>query len=374
MKIEEIRALDAEGVQTRFAEIAEEIKQEGADFKALNIELDALEARKAELRAQAEAKKAAALRVAGGAGAVIETKKETAPVEERTYAVDTVEYREAYLKNLMGKPVTVEERAAVTKASAVIPTQMLNTIIGKLKENPLIAELEMLHIPGYVSVPVATTVNDASWIAMGTASTDSADVIDTITLGIKKLIKTIEITADMSAMSIEAFETWLVAKLTEKMETAICAAVLTGAGNATAPQGIITKISKTTMAGLTLKDITKLMSGLGSAYHATAVWVMSSAMWYTNILPLANDRNGVVVNDGIAQRLISHKVILDDNAGNNLVFGSLKKGYLFNMGDDVKVEADTSLGFRSGSTVFRAMALGDGAVADTEAFVVGGTA
>ena len=74
--------------------------------------------------------------------------------------------------------------------------------------------------------------------------------------------------------------------------------------------------------------------------------------------------------NGIEQRFLGHKVVLDENAAAKVIFGDFKDGYAWNFGDDIKVDADGSVAFRTGSTVYRAMALCDGAVMQGEAFVV----
>ena len=262
----------------------------------------------------------------------------------------------------------------------------LNKIYGKLEENQLIKEIDALYVPGYVSVPTASTVNDANWIAMASASTDSADAMGTVSLTSKKLIKTIEITADIQAMSIPAFQGWLVNKLAQKMEAAICAAIVNGAGSSTVPQGVgqCGIVTSTAIAGATLAKLSAFMGGLKAPYHNGAVWVMSSENFFTYVLPLAQDSNGYLVQDGIGYRLLGHRVVLDDNVDNckfksgstaeannadHIIFGNFKEGYVFNFGEGIQVEADNSVSFRSGSTVYRAMALCDGAVADKDAFV-----
>ena len=307
-------------------------------------------------------------------------------MEERIFTPDSVEYRDAYMKNLQGKPMSMEERAALSGASYVIPTETLNKIYGKLEDNQLIREIDALYVPGYVSVPTATTVNDASWIGMASASTDSSDAMGTVSLTAKKLIKTIEITADIQAMSIPAFQGWLVNKLAQKMEAAICAAIVNGAGSTSVPQGVgqcgIT--TSTAIAGATLAKLSAFMGGLKAPYHNGAIWVMSAENFFTYVLPLASDSNGYLVQDGIGYRLLGHRVVLDDNVDNckfksgstaeaanadHIIFGNFKAGYVFNFGEGIQVEADNSVSFRSGSTVYRAMALCDGAVADKDAFV-----
>lgn len=385
MQIEEIRELDIETLTARAEEIKAELDAEGADVEALSAEIDALESRKAELREQAK-QRAEEVRNAIDNGTVTKTFEEKTTMEERTFAVSSVEYRDAYMKSLMGLGMSAEERAALTAAANVIPTETVNKIYGKLEEHPLIAELDMLHIPGYLAVPKATTVNDASWVAMATASTDSADAIGSVALTAKKLIKTIEITADIKAMSIPAFEAWLVNKLAKKMEKAIEYAVVNGTGSNEAKgigQENITL--STAIATPTVAKLAKFMSGVSTAYHNGAVWMMSSATFFGLIVPLANDSNGMVVMNGLDYRLLGHKVVLTDavdgckfkSAGaqesanaNHIIFGNLKEGYVFNMGEGVAIEADQSVSFRSGSTVYRAMALCDGAVVDPDAFAL----
>lgn len=379
----EIRDMQIDDIETRFAEIDAAMTTDGADLDALKAEVVQLNERKAELRKLAQEKQTEAAK-ATSEGEVVKTFKEERNME-KTFTPNSVEYRDAYLKNLMGLPMEAEERAALTQAASVIPTETLNKIYGKLEENPLIAELDALRIPGYVSVPKATTVNDANWIAISSASTDSADVIGSVALTAKKLIKTIEITADIQAMSIPAFQDWLVRKLAQKMEAAICAAAVNGAGSATVPQGIgqggIT--ASTAISSASVAAFAGLMAGVGPAYHRTAVWIMSPETFFTKVVPLANDSNGAVVMNGIDYRLLGHRVILDGNVddckfkngstaetanADHVIFGSLREGYVFNYGEGIAIEADQSVAFRSGSTVYRAMALCDGAVVDTEAF------
>ena len=364
-------------IQERLAQIDEELRKEGItieEVRKLQAEIKELNAAKEEIRKAAEQAAETRRMIADGTVpvTVLQSRNNGQEAQKRTFAVDSVEYRDAYLKNLMGKPLDAEERAALTSANAVIPTEMQNKIWDKLRENPLIAEIDMLHVPGYVVLPKANTVGDANWVAMGTAATDSADVVGSVSLGAKKLIKTIEIEADIKAMSIPAFQTWLVNKLVEKMETAICAAVINGAGSATVPQGVMANA-----AGATAKTVAFTVAGLGeamgalpSAYHRNAVWVMSAATFYGTIMPLATDSNGLLVMNGIEQRLLGHKVVLDENVAAKIIFGDFHNGYAFNFGDDIRVESDTSVEFRKGSTVYRAMALADGAVVQGEAFVV----
>ena len=380
MTLEEIKALDADGIKERRAAISEEMTAENADLDALTKEVDALEARANELKEAAEKRAALAAKVVDSNNVVKENIVEEKTVEEkRTFAPDTVEYRDAYLKKLMGKDLTVEERGALVSAADVIPTEIVNQIYGRFEDNPLYAEMNIMRFPGYVQVPYAKTVNDASWKAMGTASTDSEDEVDSVSLSMYKLIKTVEITADIQAASIPAFQSWLVDTLSRKMIAAICAATLNGTGSGQ-PTGIIGALTPVA-ATVTYDNILAAMAAVPGAYHRDAIFVMSSKSFFNKVMTLKDDQKRPLVVQGVAgvdrapiYTLLGHRVILEDSADgasyDNILFGNFREGYAFNFAKDITIESDNSVEFRKGSTVYRGLALCDGKPVIDDAFAV----
>lgn len=378
MTLEEIKVLDADGINERKAAISEEINGEGADLNALTAEVDALEARANELKETAEKRAALASKVIARNDVVKENIVEEKTVEEkRTFSPDSVEYRDAYLKNLMGKDLNVEERAALTAAADIIPTELVNQIYGRLEDNPLYAELNVMRFPGYVQIPYAKTVNEASWKTIGAASTDSGDEVDSISLSMYKLIKTIEITADIQAAAIPVFQSWLVDTLARKMIAAICAAVLNGTGSGQ-PTGVIGGLTPVA-SSVTYDNILAAMAAVPGAYHRDAIFVMSSATFFNKVMTLKDDQKRPLVVQGVAgvdrapiYTLLGHRVILEESADtasyDNIVFGNFREGYAFNFAKDVAIESDGSVEFRKGSVVYRAMALCDGKPVISDAF------
>lgn len=367
-----------EQIQARLAEIAGLIDTAtGDDLTALENEARTLNTQLDTLRGEAQRRQALRDSVArGAAGSVIPnaTGSGSEPSAER-YAVDSAEYRSAWLRNLMGQTLTDAERTAVT-ASAAIPTQTMNEIVHRLQDSPLLGEIDMTFIPGNVSWPVESTANAASWVAMGTAATDGADALTAVSLSAYKLIKTVEITADVQAMSIDAFEAWLVARLANKLELAADAAVLTGTGSSQ-PTGILTTISTATgtftKAAMTYTDLMTIMGSLGTVYRRNAIFVVPSALFYSDIIGMkGTDNRPVLVMDPTAPevyRLLGHKVVIDDNlTADNILFGDAKM-YKWNWAQTPTVKADDSVGFRTGSRVYRAMGLADGKLAAAAAFV-----
>lgn len=295
---------------------------------------------------------------------------------EKNYNVNGAEYRSAWVKDLMGKELNTEERAALTSANAVIPTGIAEEVYSIVEASPLVDAVDVSHITGYVTFPVETAASDAAWVAMAAAATDGTETIAPITLNAYKLIKTVEITADISAMSVAAFEKWIVARLADKILKAVNNAILNGTG-ASQPSGIF-KVKNTatgtfTKAGMTYKDLMKVLAALPTGYAANGTLVMNRALFYGDVLGMT-DSNGQKVCVADAQspakfNVLGYPVIIDDNCpADKLLFGDLK-AYKFNFAADTEVKPDASVGFRSGSVVWRAMTLADGNLGDARAIV-----
>lgn len=355
-------------INTRLAEIRGMNMDEvtGEALTALEQEVNDLQAERQKIQNEVQQRQQLRDKVAAGlvAGTIIEDNKEENKMENRTYAIDSAEYREAYLLNLQGHELNAEQRAAVNGAAA-IPTQTMNQIIHRLELAPIINAVDVTYIPGNVSWPVEGTVAAAAWVAMGTAATDSADVVNAVTLGAFKLIKTVEITADVAAMAVDAFETWLVNRLANKIQRAVAAGIMTGTGSSQAT-GLAKRTADGTYtkAGITYSDIMAIIAKLPTEYAAGASFVMSRASFYGNVLNIQDTaKHPIVVADVQAPakfNILGYPVILEDSAGTDIYFGDLKEAYKFNFAQAPTVKRDESVGFRTGSTVYRAMALCDG--------------
>lgn len=365
MTVEEIRSADNEVCELRLKELRDATASADAEtLNAIKTEINAISERMNELKAAEEERSAIAQTVAGGAG---KTERNFESEEEKmTYTVDSPEYRSAWLKNLQHKPINEEERAALSHGEYAIPTETLNRIYGKMELYPLLNAVEVMHFPGYVTVPVEGTVNDANVVAMGTASTDSADALAKVSLTAYKIIKTLEITADVENMAVPAFENWVVDRLGNKIFRKVAALVAAGTGS-NQPTGL-TGISATgntyTAAGITYADLLTIIAAVPSEYLTNASFVMSRATFFQGVLGLETTTNyPVVVADRQAPakyNILGYPVIIEDGIGTDVVFGDLKEGYVFNFGKDVTVDRDESVGFRTGSVVYRGMCLGDG--------------
>lgn len=367
-----------EGINARLAAINAEIAGATGDaLQALEAEVNALIEERTALEGEVQLRQQVRNRVASGlAGHVIE--RGAADPVPANYGVDSPEYRSAWLSNLQGRALTPEQRTAVS-ASGAIPTQTMNRIVHTLERSPLLSAVSLTYIPGNVSYPVEGTVNAAGWVAMGTAATDGADTVTTVTLAAYKLIKTVEIGADVSNMSIDAFEDWLVERLSNKLLLAADAGIVTGTGSNQATgilkDGEITQTGTYTKAGITYADLMTIIATIGTQYLPNASFIMPRALFFGKVLGMTDTTgNRVVVADAQAPakfNILGYPVIVDDNVtAGTIIFGDLRQGYAFNFAAGPEVKRDDSVGFRTGSSCYRVMALCDGKPLDKKALCV----
>lgn len=365
-------------INARLAAINAEIAGATGDaLQALEAEVNALIEERTALEGEVQLRQQVRSRVASGlAGHVIE--RGAADPVPANYGVDSPEYRSAWLSNLQGRALTPEQRTAVS-ASGAIPTQTMNRIVHTLERSPLLSAVSLTYIPGNVSYPVEGTLNAAGWVAMGTAATDGADAVTTVTLAAYKLIKTVEIGADVSKMSIDAFEDWLVERLSNKLLLAADAGIVTGTGSNQATgilkDGEITQTGTYTKAGITYADLMTIIATIGTQYLPNASFIMPRALFFGKVLGMTDTTgNRVVVADAQAPakfNILGYPVIVDDNVtAGTIIFGDLRQGYAFNFAAGPEVKRDDSVGFRIGSSCYRVMALCDGKPLDKKALCV----
>lgn len=308
-------------------------------------------------------------------------KMEERKMEEEKNILETAEYRSAFLKRLQGKKLNEKEERAMTTAvssvGAAIPTSTLNRIEEMLRQtSALYNQIDVLNIPGYVSIPVEDTVNDAAWIAEGANSTDVEDKLASVNFAAYKLIRTISITAEVSKMTISAFENWIVKKITERMAMAIENAILNGTGNGQ-PKGILKETIKTLQSAekgkITYEDLCNMMANLKAGYKKGSAFVVNTQTLWKDIATIRVGDSLVFVPDPtgeFAGRIFGKPVIEDEFIEEGKILYGLFSKYTMNWNENVNVTSDDSAEFRSGNRVYRGMALVDGKTVNKEAFVL----
>ena len=366
--------MTVEELEARRVQIGVEVEQDGADLDALEAEIKGikaeLDARKANAAKQAEIRKT----VAEGAGVVIDEIPQ-APISQenrKMFKRDSVEYRDAWTKHIIGRELNEEERAALTSAGAVIPTMTVNAVWDKLTgAAELLGKVDVSQFPTYVRFPKATTKNAATGQAVGGTITESSDVIGYIDLIPNEYVKLLTVGADIDHMAVSAVHDWIVNNIVESIRAEINKDIVVGTGT-NELKGILASVtadSTAIPATVTKASLLKIMGALGSNYQGGAVWIMTPAMFYENVMTLTQ-LNDYIINDGFNFKLFGHDVVLMSellvSAKETILYGD-PKAYKLNVFKALEVKP-----FETATTTniqFRGATMADGELIDAAAFV-----
>lgn len=367
----EIKEMSIEQLEERKAAIIGELDAPEADLDALEAEARAireeLEGRKAEAAKKAEIRAA----VAEGEGETVE-KIEIIEERKEMFTVDSVEYRDAWVKKLIGRDMNEEERAALSAAANVIPKMTVDAVWDRLvKPAELLGKVDVTQFPNYVRYPVATTNNAATSQAIGTTITESSDVIGYVDLVPNEYVKMLTVGADIEHMAIPAVHDWIVNNLVGQISYAINKDIVVGSGT-NALKGLKESINANATAipaDVTKASILGIMGALPGQYQAGAIWVMTPNMFYNNIMSLTT-LNDYVINDGFQFRLFGHDVVLMSEceiSSKETIFYGDPKAYKVNFFKPIEVKPFETA--TSTNVQFRGACLADGELLDTSAFV-----
>ena len=366
--------MTVEELEVRRAQIVEESEQDGADLNALTEEIRGIKA-ELEARKEAAAQKAEIRNaVATGAGEVIAEAPQTPiPTEERKmFKVDSIEYRDAWTKKIIGRELNEEERAALGAAAAVIPTMTVNAVWDKLTgPADLLGKVDVSQFPTYVRFPKATTKNAATGQAVGAPITESSDVIGYVDLIPNEYVKLLTVGADIDHMAVSAVHDWIVNNLVESIRTEINKDIVVGTGT-NELKGILASVtadSTAIPATVTKASLLKIMGALGSNYQGGAVWIMTPAMFYENVMTITA-LNDYIINNGFEFKLFGHDVVLMSellvSSKETILYGD-PKAYKLNVFKALEVKP-----FETATTTniqFRGATMADGELIDAAAFV-----
>ncbi len=375
-------------IEARKLEIRSLLESEqDIELEAIDTELRSLEVEKQQIEQRA------ALAQGIQAGIVPATTIES-PKEERKMELEVMtkeevqasaEYRSGYLKRLQGKDLTDAEKRALTNASnsagAAVPTQTLNSIIDKLRQSSvLFNRVAVSYVPGNLSFVVANAKNAAAWKAQGTNGTAADDTVASVSLSGHELIKLVEVSAATSAMSIDAFEAYIVNEIGVQLAIAIENAILNGTGS-NQPTGILTGVTfdasnSTTWAANASIGYDNVVDGLAllpTMYHNSAVFVLNRKTLFGGIRKIkATDGQPIFAynaQDKAAMTILGYPVVLDDYiADDTILLGDLSY-YKLNFAQAPTIETSREAAFASGKITYRGLAVADGKPALAEAFV-----
>ena len=393
-----------EQLEQRAAEIKGIIERDAnVDINALNIELTGIKEAKANL-----ADKSAAEQRGAAMNLITGQSQGSKPTFEAGTVYDTVEYRNAFLKSLMGQQLTDVEKDAFnvgmkeaekrnddfntsTNAAAVLPTTMLNEVVKKARTmGGLMAECRAFAVPTKIAIPVGTPGSKAAWHTEGAAVDTEKAVTTNVTFDGYEIIKIFSISAKVRKMSIAAFESYLVDELTACVMECIGDALVngTGSGQGTGLETGVTwvKTAGATQNAIEVESVAKLdydavvdtAALLKRGYAQGAKWAMNNKTLYSVFFKMVDsNKHPIFIAEQLASqvagavgRILGFDVVIDDNIADNVIYlGNYKKYLGYNMPEGIVIEMSKDSGFRKGLIDYRAMAIADCKPIVAEAFV-----
>lgn len=363
--------------------------------EALLDEVRKLNQEKAEIEARAA--HTAELRRQVGAGTINQIQRQEQEARGAAGAAadenpaDSPVYRRAWLKNMAVRDgvhlfgeLTPEERAAFTvttaNTGAVVPTQTMNRIIELVESmSPMYDDANKTNMTMGFGVPrhKAIVQGDAKGVAEAAANDDEKDEFDLLTLSGVEIKKHIVLSRAMKFKSIDAFETWVVQHLSERIAVAkeqVILARLDGTapsgGSAVSNAGIASGniLTNQKYTDAAIRSIFAKLKGRG----VRTVYANSATIWNYLSAITDDDKKKIFVpnsmEDPMVQGRIYGAVIKEDNnLADNVVYFGVRGKLMVNDFDGLEIFSTVEA--KTANEIKTAYAMMDAGLEDPESFV-----
>ena len=359
-------------INTRLAAIAEEIDSAtGEALSALETETATLLAERQQIESEIQTRKQLRLDIAAGIvpGNPIEKKEEEKKMENRTFTAASEEYRSAFLKTLRREALTeIEQRAftfLTTNTTAPLPEVMQNRIIDLIgEEHPIVADVYTLNSGTAITIPVGKTVAaDAGKSVEGEDGNELEIEFSDVTLAGDDFTGTVKVSYKMMHMAIDAFEDYLVTKISERL-------------GANLAKDIVANIKAEMAAGnkfTTGVNYANICAGFGALKRVGKVVVYGTRETvYNKVVGMVDDNKRPFFMQPITAEAAGHilggTIKFEDAMGaGELLIGDPKK-YLQNVVAPITIENGKDLD--NHKVVFSGYTCQEGALTDDKAFAL----
>lgn len=240
MTREEILALDMADLEKRSLEIAEEVKTAESDaLDTLSEELDAIEERKAIIKAEADEKRAAMEEVLAGKGEPIEEKQEERKTMDNKEIRKSAEYLDAWVENLKGR-ASEEQRTLLTEnalenGTIAVPTYVEDRIETAWESNEIVRRAKKSYFKGNLKVGYEASAEGAVVHEEGGEAIQE----EALVLGFAELIPTtfkkmVKYSTEVLDMKGEAFVDYIVDEIEHQMAKTVGDSMISAAADAPA--------------------------------------------------------------------------------------------------------------------------------------------
>lgn len=291
------------------------------------------------------------------------------------YNVTSKEYRNAFLKNLVGSEMTVEERAAFThttaNTTAPLPTTMLNEIWDLVsKQHVIMGDIKTYRTGTILEVVKHTAIvaGKAAVTAQGVANADDEqNTMVKVTLSGKDFSKHVIISYAMAAMSIDALEAYLTAEIAANIGEALADDTIATVKAAVAAGN---KVNSAGVKVVTYLELAKLF-GLLKFVNNRVVYV-NNATFYNYIVSIADTTGRPIfqpsMQDGAQGVLLGAQVKIEESVADNEIFVGDPQKVVCNMVQDILIEQDRDI--KTHTNIYAGYARAESALLNDTSFAI----
>lgn len=338
-------------IEERLSQIEKvELTNEAADLDALEKEIDELKEERKAIHDKVEKRKSLLANVANNDGLtpITEFKQERGKKDmEKRYNAESVEYRNAFLKKLLGEKLNeVEERAythTTENTDAVLPAELQNKIYSTMEEkHPILQDIQILRTGAVLSIVKHTSIDagDAKAVAEGVANDDEQNTFVNVTLSGKDFSKHIDFSYRLGKMAIPAFEEYLVTEIGNRLGSAMAADVVAqiktdmAVGNKLDTDGAF--------------DVTHVLSGLSKLKQVGRVNVyVNNATLYGSIATAEGAKEKLTflnnLQDNVSAQILGKAIKEEDALAEGEILIIDPQQFIYNVVQDVMIERDKDI-------------------------------
>ena len=338
-----------EEIEKRLNTIRQEIEADGADLDALGTEIDELQEERKGINDRAEQRKNTLDKIANMPMPNVIEKQEERGAEQmpELLGVDSKEYRNAFLKNLIGEKLTeVEERAFVhttANTEAVIPTDLQNKIYSQMEEkHPLLADVQILRTGTVLQIVKHVSIDegDAKQVAEGEANEDEKNTFVNVSLSGKDFSKHVDFSYRLGKMAIPAFEDYLVTEIGNRIGSAMADDIVAQI------KSDVNADNKIETGGLL--SSTHVLEALGKLKQTGRVYAYTNnTTLYGNLATMEGEKEKLTflnnLQDNVSAQILGKGIKEEDALADGEVLVLDPEQFMYNVVQDIMIERDKDI-------------------------------
>lgn len=338
-------------IEERLSTIHQELGVDGADLDALEKEINDLKEEKKKIEDNAEKRKNLMSQVSNSQNVNViksfkkEENEEKAVSEKET----TIQYRNAFLKSLLGEQLTEQEQRAYTHTTAntgvVIPTELQNKIYSTMEEShPILKDVQVLRTGAVISIVKHTAIveGDAKIVGEGIANADEQNTFVNVTLSGKDFSKHVDFSYRLGKMAIPAFEQYLVTEIADRIGSAMADDIV---AQIKLDLHANNKIAAVTPGTLAIGDVLKGLSALKKAGKVNVY--MNNTTLYSNVASMKDADTKVSFipdySQAIAGQVLGKGMKEEDALADGEILILDPTQFIYNVVQDIMLERDKDI-------------------------------